>query len=198
MLGALSILLQIHTTNPFVLRLMICLPKPVLGVLIGYSALAGIIEGVFAALELREFAKPFDSCDEKDLGEYIEFDRRIAGFDKPILEHTASFLESRSKKIENLRQFLVGVFTLGSGLLGILLWPGSPAKAGLADKIPANAIIAVQFLLFCALLGALFAIISGWQRGINCASRALTLRRILENRETILNIDGPQHDAGVP
>lgn len=156
---------------------------------LAYCTIATGIDLFFLAKGLRQLGKPFSTDDAVNLEDWLRFEVKISKLSSLVVENAASWLEMRSRKIENARTFAVGLATLGSGVLGFLLLPGSPLKSVLAQRISGDWIVALQLWIFLGLVGAVIAIGAGWNHGIRCANRALTLRRILANRDMSLGLE---------
>jgi|GEM_PF-4196790 len=188
-LAIVAILSQVKIQSLLQAQLEIWGLRVVAGIWVVYTAVGSVLQVRSIWMELRELKEPFSKEDSKNVEAGLKFDQALAQIDPIALDLAASWLEVRSKKIENTRAFLMGLSTLSSGVVGLLLWPGSPLKAQLADRISLGWIIALQFWCLCLLIGAVLAIGAGWNRGIRSTNRALTIRRVLANRDLYLRLD---------
>jgi len=190
-LGLVWILGKSHVESMFQVHLVIGMMWLVAAVLIAYFAIASGIELFYFRKEWREFASPFSKEDAADVGPLLDFDRRMTKFADPVLGMVATWLESRAKRLENARVFLMGLSTMGTGVFGFVIWPGSPLRAMLAGHLADQWILYLQLWMFAALVGGGMAIVGSWSKAIRSASRALTLRRILANRALYSDLETP-------
>jgi hypothetical protein len=184
--GIIELCLQLHLENRFLLQLFIWGLKPLIWILIGYGAVSCAIDGYYAYRELREFSHPFSSDEAKELEASLSFDAQIACEDPVLVGRMARRLEDRAKQIETIRVYLLGIASLGFGAFGVLLWNGGPAKAFLKEHASSWVFVTIQVFAFAAVIGAVIGLAAAWRKGIACTSRALRLRRILEEREHLL------------
>lgn len=197
LLGMIGILSRIEVATPLSLHLEIGLMWGILGLWGAYCVVATGIDFYYLWLELREMGAPVSKQDLEEIGDWLAFDRRLLAFGDPVLDIAAHWLEARAKRIENVRLFLIGLSTLGTGVLGFLLWSGSPLRSWLGQYLAGNWLVAAQFWTFCVLVGGVLAIGAGWYRGIRCANRALTLRRIIATRQSYTDHNPHSEQEGV-
>lgn len=195
LLGGIRILIRIEIANVFQLQLVTWMIWGTFGLWASYCAVATVIDLFFLWQDLRELGTPVSKQDLEEIDDWLAFERRLLAFGDPVLDIAAHWLEASAKRIENVRLFLMGLSTLGTGVLGFLLWSGSPMRSWLGQRISGNWMVFVQFWAFCALVGGVLAIGAGWYRGIRCANRAMTLRRIVATRPRYTTPDTPSEQG---
>ncbi|MEK7392478.1 MAG: hypothetical protein AAB214_07905 [Fibrobacterota bacterium] len=188
LLGYLLILSQVQwKTNGWV-TFHLCGVWIIFGLWLAYTGAAIVVEAIYGMKEVREFASAFSRFDRQKVEADLEHSVELAHFDPSLLQLVASWLETRAKRIENQVNWLKGSAAMATAVLAASFLERSPLREQLTDVFTLPGIITAQLAVFSALMGVLLGLVSAGRCAANSSNRALHLRRILTERNTLLVI----------
>ncbi|QQS06272.1 MAG: hypothetical protein IPK50_05105 [Fibrobacterota bacterium] len=191
--GYLVILSQVHWQTAGWLKFHMGAMWSIFVVLVTYTAAASLVWARNGWKEIRESASAFSREDGKNVERELRSDVELARFDPSVLQLVSSWLENQAKRIENRLNWFKGSAGMVAALLAATFIDKSPLRVELIHLFGFPGFITVQILAFSGLLGTLVGMVVVGKCAANSSNRALHLRRILAERNTLLgiaNVDG--------
>lgn len=153
-----------------------------------YTISAFVVGAFYGWKSVREDMSAFSREDGRNLENEMRSDVELARFDPSILQLVSSWLETRSKRIENQMNWLKGSAGMAVAMVTATLLEKSPLRVKVMEWFALPGVLSAQMIAFSGLLGVLVAMVVVGKRASNCSNRALHLRRILTERNTFLGM----------
>lgn len=145
--------------------------------------------------DLRESFNPFPTIENQELEGHLTFLRRLAMFTDDELLFVARSLETKSKRSEHYRTSILGIGSLVAASIAFLATHHTeglfelPKYAWLGKLLPIVG-NTLKFLAFSIVVGGGLGVVFVWLEAFSSTSRALILRRVVEDRVMLTN-SGP-------
>ena len=155
-----------------------------------YIAIALVIETRIHWKEFLENGNPFSSPEDRDLEASLAFLKKLSDFDNQSLLFVARSLETKSKRMEVRRVAIMGTAAAFAGLVvffGAHCDPGME-WLGTISFLQGHLLvlkIGVGGFAFVISSAGILGLGSAWIHSSVSANRALTLRRVVEDREAL-------------